>query len=110
MRACSYLSKVDSKKGKGRINVCYVYSGYDSDGESGEIISPQRIGGFTVNIDLPMSNDVITNPIHSPRGAEYWLMFWGKSYTFVGTSIYHNCRIGFGSKNIRQQSEFRGRN
>ena len=71
------MSKVDSEKGMGTINVCYVYSCYDSDGETGEIISPQRIGGFTVNVDLPMSNGVIINPIHSPRGAEYWLMVWG---------------------------------
>ena len=75
--ACPYLHTKDKVNQKGVVNICYVYSCYDDDENNKEIVSPQRLGGISVEVELPMKRNVIPNPMYSQRASKYWMTQWG---------------------------------
>ena len=73
--AFPYLHSIDRVRNQGTINICYIFSCYDIDENEVETIAPQRTGGFSVTVDLPMTSGRIPSPIRSERGSDYW-MYW----------------------------------
>ena len=70
-----YLSDVTSRK-KGRVNIVYIYSPYTSDENGEESVSPQFIGGVTVEVNLPCKSNIIRNPLFSPVAVRYLMDYW----------------------------------
>ena len=82
---CSYLFTVDKEKSTGIIGLCYLFSCYEDSTNSrttnvinnGDVsLHPLKIGGFKIDVNLPMINGVIDNPLHSARLVDYLCDFW----------------------------------
>ena len=93
--ACPYLHTIDEVNQKGVVNICYVYSCYDVDENNKEIVSPQRLGGISVEVELPMKRNFIPNPMYSQRASRYWTIRSILGWAQIKSSAKENSiRIG----------------
>ena len=77
---CSYLFTVNKENSTGVIGLCYLFSCYEdsTNGQTTSVIyngdvslHPLKIGGFKIDLNLPMTNGIIDNPLHSLRLVDY---------------------------------------
>ena len=106
--ACPYLHSVDKKKKKGTINFCFVYSCYETNNDGTEIIAPQKIGGISLEVDLPMTKSTIRNPLFSSRGSEYWMNTWLNRVALWSTPIICVAELALDARIFRNNQGLEG--
>ena len=70
---------------------------------------PQRIGVFSVKVDLPMERGVIPGAIESEHAAEYWMGFWGDRAPLWAMPVSNIAEIALDARILGNNQTVEGR-
>eukprot|EP00956_Cyclotella_meneghiniana_P026813 scaffold58909_cov107-Cyclotella_meneghiniana.AAC.1 len=95
--SCTYLRSKDAEKDTATIGICILYSCYqdrDPNGkptnildESSFVILPRKTGGFSVDINLPMTVMEVNNPLYCEKMADYFGFWIGRAGLWTNAVI-----------------------